>query len=292
MHRGGALGIACGAAVWGLFWIPLRYLNDLGFDDLWAVSLMLLSGLVIGIPIMFLRGNIRENPRMFVLLGLSVGISSVFYFTAFILTDVIRVIFLFYLLPVWALLMSRLFYGTRITLHQTFAICVALVGLWLLLGIENGIPVPHDLGSWFAILSGFFWGLSLALLRGNPEIDPYSTTTAPLIFGSLIAISLAIIFSLFGLHTGFIEQLPTLSPTILLFLLLFGIFVMWPSVYVQVWGARLVPAPTAALMTMSEIIFATLSSWILVGSALTYMQIFGGVVIVCSAILLLRESPS
>ena len=37
----GALAIAIGAGLWGLFWIPLRYLSDAGFGPLWSSALVL-----------------------------------------------------------------------------------------------------------------------------------------------------------------------------------------------------------------------------------------------------------
>ena len=48
----------------------------------------------------------------------------------------------------------------------------------------------------------------------------------------------------------------------------------------QIWGARRIPAPTAALLTMSEILVATLSAWLLVGTDLEPLSWLGGAIIV------------
>jgi hypothetical protein len=36
-----SLAIAGGAAMWGLFWIPLRYVADAGLGPMWAAALTL-----------------------------------------------------------------------------------------------------------------------------------------------------------------------------------------------------------------------------------------------------------
>ena len=36
----GAWAVTVGSAIWGLFWIPLRYLEDAGIPGVWAVALV------------------------------------------------------------------------------------------------------------------------------------------------------------------------------------------------------------------------------------------------------------
>ena len=58
--------------------------------------------------------------------------------------------------------------------------------------------------------------------------------------------------------------------------LLFGVIVVWPTMYGQLWGARFIPSTTAALLTMSEIMVATISSALLIGSELGLVAWSGG----------------
>ena len=55
---------------------------------------------------------------------------------------------------------------------------------------------------------------------------------------------------------------------------------MLPSMLGQIWGARRIPAPTAALLTMTEIIVATLSAYFLIGTELGTLAFIGGALIV------------
>jgi drug/metabolite transporter (DMT)-like permease len=52
----------------------------------------------------------------------------------------------------------------------------------------------------------------------------------------------------------------------------------------QLWGARLVPATRAALLTMSELLVATVSAALLIGTTLTSVQFIGGLIIIAAVL--------
>ena len=56
--------------------------------------------------------------------------------------------------------------------------------------------------------------------------------------------------------------------------------ILFPAMLGQVWGARRIPAPTAALLTMSEIVVATASAALLIGTDLKPLSWLGGGIIV------------
>jgi drug/metabolite transporter (DMT)-like permease len=64
----------------------------------------------------------------------------------------------------------------------------------------------------------------------------------------------------------------------------FGLLVLSPSIYLQVWGARFVPSSTAALLTMTEILAATISATLLIGTSMTRISALGGVLIIIAAV--------
>lgn len=284
-RRSGALAIVAGAGVWGLFWIPLRYFDENGVPGLWAVFLTLGAALIVAVPIFIFRSRrLTQDYKGIALVGTGIGLSCVLYFSAVIFSDVIRVIFLFYLLPIWATLTAWALYGEAIRRRQLFAIVLALVGLYLLLGGDGGLPLPRNLGDWFGLFSGFLWGLSLTLIRRHREIDPFANATAPFLFGAPLALALGFVMLTFWPETA--APFPPASRIIPLIpiALIFGCLVFWPAMLGQVWGARFVSSSTAALLTMSEILVATISAWLLIGSSLTAYSIAGGFIILIAAV--------
>ncbi|MGI9355917.1 MAG: DMT family transporter [Rhizobiaceae bacterium] len=281
-----SLSIAAGAGFWGLFWIPLRYLDANGVTGLWSVAMALASGAVFSIPAALYWGQSGlKLSRGMITIGLGIGCSAVLYFAGVVLSDVIRVIFLFYLLPIWATLTAWMIFGERIRAMQLASIALALAGLWLLLGGDGGLPLPRNLGDWFGLAAGLLWGLSLTLIKGNPGLDPFANSAAPFVIGAPIAIGLGALIHIAAPDAG--QALPEADAMLAMLpvSLLFGALLLWPAMLGQVWGARHVSAPTAALLTMTEILVATVSAWLLIGSSLTPLSLLGGLIIVLAAII-------
>jgi drug/metabolite transporter (DMT)-like permease len=276
----GALAIVGGASIWGLFWIPLRYLSDAGFGPWWSPALLILGSLPIA-TLMALRFGRWDpaNTRWIVFVGLGIGMAQILYFYAVVSTDVIRAIFLFYMLPIWTTLIDRVLLGIRLSVARSFSVILAFFGLWLLLGGDGGIPLPRNAGDWAGLASGFCWGATLSFVRGKPGVDAHWNVASSLFIGAALCVFAA----------GTIGEVAIVNvevtPAIVLGAIVFGTVAMWPSMIGQLWGARLVPATRAALLTMSEIMVATISAWALIGTSLTSLSMIGGLVIIAAVLL-------
>jgi len=227
------------------------------------------------------RGVLHELKRPAAwFIGSSMGLASVLYFYGVMTSDVIRVIFLFYLLPMWTTIAARLIYGERIGAPQILVIGVAMAGLWLLLGGDKRIPMPSNAGDWCGLAAGVCWGTSLALLRGKTWASPPINCLCTFLSGAIIAL---LAYLLFTADTP--ANLATLKhPLVIVVAVLFGSLVVMPSMLGQIWGAGILPAPTSALLTMTEIVVATISAFILIGTELSGASAFGALVIL-SAVL-------
>ena len=258
----------------------MRYLSEAGFGPFWSAALAM--GLHCQSPVLAAArwGKWRaEHMRWMALVGIGIGVSEVCYFYAVVSTDVVRAIFLFYMLPIWATLIDRVVFGIKLNPWRAFAILLAFAGLWLLLGGDGGLPVPRNAGDWAGLVAGFFWGTTLSLVRGRAEVDPFWNVASAIFCGTVLAALAALLIGNVGLSAG------TFTPALALRVLLFGIIAFWPSMIGQLWGARLVPATRAALLTMTELVVATISAWALIGTSMTLLSVVGGLVIVTAVLI-------
>ena len=275
MSLRGSLSIFFSASVWGLFWIPLHYFDSNGLQALWAVTAINFAGLIIAVPAMLLSD---EKPgkhlKWLIVIGVGMGASNILYFTAMILTEVVRAVFLFYLLPLWATLFSWAIFGETIGRARLLALGVAVLGIWLLLG-AGGWPIPKNLGDVFALLSGAGWAFGLTMIRGRSGLGALSTTVSGLFFAFAGAAVLGIVLS------GVLPELQPAFPNstvihhLVLPVLAFGILVLWPTLFGQFWGAQHVAATVAALLTMSEILVATVSTTLMGEAGMSLVSWFG-----------------
>jgi len=281
----GSLSIFLCAGLWGLFWIALRYFDEAGVKSLWAVAFINLAASCAAIPVAFVLGKFtRDQIKLLAIMGLGMGTANVFYFAGIILSDVVRVIFLFYLLPIWATLFSKILFDVQVGTTRMVAIVLAVAGIWLLLG-GGGWPVPENVGDIFGILAGMFWALGLTLMRGKTELDAFAVSAATVGVAFPLAMILAIIMS------TFVPAIQPAAPSavtvqaIALPMAAFGMLVLWPTIVGQLWGAKHVAATTAALITMSEILVATISTALLAVSDLPWIAWFGAGLIMVAVLI-------
>ena len=94
-------GLLAGAALWGVVWYPYRLLAQAGLDGVWSTILTFGIALVGGI-VAFPRAaaSIRPTPLV-ILMGVAIGWSNLAYVLGVLEGEVMRVLLLFYLAPLW-----------------------------------------------------------------------------------------------------------------------------------------------------------------------------------------------
>ena len=104
-----SLTLAAGAALWGLYWIPIRAIEQAGAHALWAGPTIFGASTLLFLPLLLLRReNFLAHWRQILLPGLLAGFAFALYIASLNLTDVVRAILLFYLSPLWSTLLGML----------------------------------------------------------------------------------------------------------------------------------------------------------------------------------------
>lgn len=84
--------------------------------------------------------------------------------------NVMRVLLLFYLSPVWAVLLGWVILGERVSARSLATLGVAMAGAVLLLWDPvSGIPWPQHGSDWLALSAGFAFALSNVFVRKGQE---------------------------------------------------------------------------------------------------------------------------
>jgi drug/metabolite transporter (DMT)-like permease len=152
-----------------------------------------------------------------------------------------------------------------------FALGIAIIGIWLLLGAGSW-PIPQNIGDVFGILAGIFWAIGLTMMRGQTELDALAVSASALLFAAIMAVILG--YTMHSIVPTIQPAMPTSETAIAILLpvLAFGIIILWPTMLGQLWGAKFVASTTAALLTMSEILAATISTTLLDASDLSWIS--------------------
>jgi len=129
-----ALALVFNAFVWGLSWWPFRLLDERGLHPLWASCLI---SALCGLVVMVTRwGNLSPTPGhragLFAL-AVACGFTNAAFNWGITVGEVVRVVLLFYLMPIWSLIAARLLLKERIQPRGVLQIALALCGAMLVL---------------------------------------------------------------------------------------------------------------------------------------------------------------
>ncbi len=273
-----SMTIFVSASVWGLYWVPLRYLEDRGIDGGWAVALLNFPAAIVLLPlVMWMWTAHRPYLRQSLLIGLMTGLGLALYASGLIYSSVVRATLLFYLTPVWATLIGILWLGERASWRRWVAIALGLLGLLLL--VSGGGSVPLNVGDFYALLSGVFWAIGASMimrsggvpLPGMIMVQFTVTSVAALALGAVLGVSALPALSALQDTLGL-----SLGVSILAFL---------PAVWLIFWAQKYVFPGRAGLLMMSEVLTAVISASIFLPEERMSLAEWAGAALIVTACL-------
>lgn len=280
-----SIGIIVAGAMWGLFWIPLRAISEIGLTDAWPGAVVALGTMIVLLPyVMLRRHSMLRQWRQIALAGMVTGSAFSLYASGLLLTDVVRGILLFYITPVWGTLLGILFLGERLTLSRIAALTCGLGGLAVILGDTGGWPWPRNIGDWLALASGFTWACGSLLLFRLGTIGVAGQMLA-FVTGSLI-VSIATILIL-GETYG-----PRPAPAALGSGLLWGIaaaLYFVPMLFLTIWPTTVVPPARIGILMMSDVVVGVVSAALLSGEPFTMREAIGAALIMLASLIEIRS---
>ena len=197
------------------------------------------------------------------------------------LGDVVRVVLMFYLMPLWAVLLARLLLGERLTplalLRGLLALGGAAIVLW---PAGGGLPLPHTLAEALGVLGGFAFALNNVMLRHQAHQPELARALAMFLGGAGVAGLLALALGTQGLVAA---PPPPAWPWVAGALGLGALFLL-SNLTLQYGAARLSANATAVVM-VSEVLFASVSAVLLGAGQLSLALLLGGALIVSAALL-------
>ncbi len=264
------LMVGAAASIWGMLWWPMRVVADLGVPPMWVNAFfLLLPAMTLGVFGWRSLINSRAHWRAILAVGVFIGGGFVLYSLGIIIASVSKTTVLFYLTPIWATVFGLFVLGESLTLQRVSAIVLALLGCGLVMQV-NPLNIAFEKVDLLGLGSGLLWGIGSVIIRRFPDIPYLSISFAQYVIGSLIAISAALILDVpFPPAETLVYAIPISF--------LFAVVVLLPSVLVILRVSQYVSPGLVAILMLSEVLVAVVSSWWLLGETLSVWQ-WGGVI--------------
>jgi drug/metabolite transporter (DMT)-like permease len=274
-----ALALVLNAFVWGVSWWPFRELQSYGVHPLWATALVYIVVLVL---LLLVRPGLWRDfpgqPQLWWLVA-AAGLTNVGFNWAVTVGDVVRVVLLFYLMPAWTVLLAWVLLGQRPTPAALLRLALALAGVVIVLHTEGAPwPMPESIADWLALMGGFSFALTNILLRQLHQASAEARIAAMFAGGA----GLALVAGWLGVGAGVVPALPSPDIRWAGVGLVLSLGFLAGNIALQ-YGASRIGAHAAALIMLSEIVFASLSSVALGAAELTTRTLVGGALILATA---------
>jgi drug/metabolite transporter (DMT)-like permease len=277
------LALVFNACTWGVSWWPYRELQTLGLHPLWAttvVNAVALVAVALSRPSAWV--TVWRHPALWWLV-LASGATNATFNWAMTLGDVVRVVLLFYLMPLWAVLLARVLLGERFTVLAWLRVALALAGAAIVLWPQDGsgLPLPRTLAEGLAVLGGLAFALNNVMLRREAASGPAAGALAMFLGGTVVSAALALLLAVPAPAAAVVDWLPGA--------LLLALVFLAANLALQ-FGATRLPANATAVIMISEVVFASVSSVWMGASTPGWPMLAGGTLIVGASLLAARQA--
>jgi len=274
-----AFALVLNAFVWGVSWWPFRQLSGLGLHPLWATAIVYAMSIVLLLAVRpRAAASFATQPLLWLLLA-GAGLTNVGFNWAVTVGDVVRVVLLFYLMPAWTVLLAWPILGERPTPPGLARLLLALAGVVIVLKPEGAAwPVPDSIADWLSLAGGFSFALTNILLRRLRRVAAEARVLAMFAGGALMATAAGI----GGMALGVVPPPPAPQMAWAGLGLALSLGFLASNVALQ-YGAARITAHAGALIMLSEVVFASLSSVALGAAQLTARTLAGGALILAAA---------
>ncbi|MHB1216425.1 MAG: DMT family transporter [Thiobacillus sp.] len=267
------------ASLWGLVWYPYRLLNEAGVGGIAA------SFFTYAVPLLalgWLHGRAlcraRSQWTWLIALGLAAGWTNLAYVLAVLEGEVVRVLLLFYMSPLWTVLFSRILLREKLNRVGVMVMAMSLGGAMVMLWQPHGeLPLPTNHAEWLALSAGVMFALSNVIAR---HLDGVSEGSKAVSIWAGVAVLTVTGLWLYPGELDFIE-----GAGWRVWLLLLGVGLAIGSMtYAVQYGLARVPANQAIVIFLFELVVAAVAAYFLSMERMGLQEWVGAIMIIAASL--------
>jgi drug/metabolite transporter (DMT)-like permease len=270
------LAILLSTLLWGTLWVPVRGLHGASANGAWATSLGFLLPLLALLPPALLGW--RRTPgglRACAPAGFWLALGIALYAEGVARGQIARVVLLFYLTPVWSIVLARVVLQQPITRRRLATIALGLAGMLVIFatGSASGSGIsPADA---MGLAGGIAWAIALVSANRDARPTSFERVLAHFLF---LAPLYFLVASLPGSASAG-GPASAVAVDALPWLLAFSMLWILPVVWLTVFAAARLEPGRFAILLMFEIVVGIASATLLANEPLGAREIAGALLV-------------
>jgi drug/metabolite transporter (DMT)-like permease len=272
------ISLVYAASLWGLVWYPYRLLHDAGVGGIasgffsYSIPLLLFGWL-------HARAlhQARGNWAWLVALGLAAGWTNLAYVLAVLEGEVVRVLLLFYLSPLWTVLFSRFLLHEKLNRAGWAVMVLAAGGALAMLWQPGEWPLPANRAEWLGLSAGVAFAASNVISRHLDGVT--GGAKAVTVWAGVVVLTLIALLSK-PAELDFMAGAETQT-----WLLLIGVALAIGSMtYAVQYGIARVPANRAIVIFLFELVVAAIAAYFLSAERMDVREWIGAIMIITASL--------
>jgi len=269
------------ATLWGLLWYPMRLLDASGLQGLWSTLIIFSAAMLVSLPMLWKHRVEVHYLGHYAVLALAAGWCNVAFILAVIDGNVVRVLLLFYLSPLWTVIFGKLLLNESLSREAVATLVLAMTGALIMLwNPAIGAPWPQDPADWLAISSGMAFALNNVMVRKVQGVSIWTKAGVSWIGVIIVAIALLAV-------TG--PQVPQVEGQVYLFAFVLGAIGMVTMTLAVLYGVTHMPAHRSAVILLFELVAGAVSAQLLTDELVQMREWIGGILIISAALFAARS---
>lgn len=273
------LAIACllfSASMWGLIWYPIRLLEEAGMSAVWTSLVMYVAAGILVIPVLWRQyGVISQYFSDLLILAIAAGVTNVAFLVALTEGEVMRVMLLFYLSPLWTVLLGRWWLKEKLSLAAIAMLLIAMSGSMVMLWNNDiGWPWPHGVADWLALTASIAFSINNVQARKLGAVSMRVKTSV--IWWGVVLTSILVLL---------LQQspVPDSSTSVWLSAWLLGWIAIVAMTVAVLYGVASMPVYRSSVIMLFELVVAAIAAWALTNEAMSIQEWLGGGLILVAA---------
>lgn len=266
------------ATLWGLIWYPLRIFSEAGMSGIWSSLVMYFAASVLTLPLLFNRKltlSLKGRKGLFFAMAIASGITNIAFVVALIEGEIMRVMLLFYLSPLWTLLLGRWWLKEQLSDKALLFFGVAMLGSVVMLwNPDMGKPWPNGIADWLALAAGIAFSTYNVLAR-KLSAQSIAIKTAVTWWGVVLVALIVLTINQ--------PPLPDVSVGVWASAWLLG----WLGIVIMtvavLYGLARMPVYRSSVIMLFELVAAAVATWLLTEEVMSLQEWIGGGMILLAA---------
>ena len=254
----------------------------MGIPGLWATLIIYLSALVPMWPLFWKqRHRLRSQRFLFVLLGIFAGWTNLAFILAMLEGHVVRVLLLFYLSPIWTLILGLIFLQEHLSTQALYSLFLSFIGALIILWqSDSSVVLQSKQVDLLAVSAGFAFAVHNVLVRKIGDISIILKMGSAWIGVIVLTIAGIVMMQV---------QPPVFGGESLALAISIGCIGMSLMTFTALYGVTHLPVHRSASIMLFEVFAGAVSAALLTEEVLTAREWSGGLLIIFAAWLTTRD---